>query len=76
MVNDVATPLNVSLVENEELEKTSFNVNVSQQLDEEKSSRRVMRTRVDHSAWDCRLSPNPHALAIYLKFVHAHGAAP
>ncbi len=28
-----------------------------------------MRTRVDCSVWDRRLSPNPHALAIYLKFV-------
>ncbi len=35
-----------------------------------------MRTRVDRSVWDCRLSPNPHALAIYLEFVPARGAAP
>ncbi len=27
-------------------------------------------------AWDRRLSPNPHALAIYLEFVPAHGAVP
>ncbi len=33
-------------------------------------------TRVNRSAWDCRLSPNPHALAIYLEFVPAYGAAP
>ncbi len=32
-----------------------------------------MHTRVDCSAWDCRLSLNPHALAIYLEFVFACG---
>jgi hypothetical protein len=36
----------------------------------------VVRTRVDHSAWDRRLSPNPHALAIYLEFVDVRGVAP
>ncbi len=35
-----------------------------------------MCTRVDHSVWDRQLSPNPYALAIYLEFVLAHGAAP
>ncbi len=35
-----------------------------------------MRNRVDRSAWDRRLSPNPHALAIYLEFVPARGAMP
>ncbi len=35
-----------------------------------------MRTRVDCSVWDRRLSPNPHALTIYLEFVPARGAAP
>ncbi len=35
-----------------------------------------MRTRVDRLAWDRRLSPNPHALAIYLEFVPVRGAAP
>jgi len=35
-----------------------------------------MCTRVDRSAWDRRLSPNPHALAIYLEFVPTCGAAP
>jgi hypothetical protein len=35
----------------------------------------VVRTPVDRSAWDRRLSPNPHALTIYLKFVHARRAA-
>ncbi len=50
-------------------------MNVSQRLREEEPSRRVVRTRVDHSAWDHRLSPNPHALTIYLEFVLTHGAA-
>ncbi len=51
-------------------------MNVSQQLREEELSRRVVRIRVDRSAWDRRLSPSPHALAIYLEFVPARGAAP
>ncbi len=36
----------------------------------------VVRTRVNHSAWDHRLSPNSHALAIYLEFVPTCEAAP
>jgi len=46
MVDDVVTPLNppVSLVEKEELEEASFDVNVFQWSHKEKSSRRVMRT--------------------------------
>jgi len=77
MADDVAMPLNplVALVEQEELNKASLDVNVSQRPHEEKPSRRVVRTRVDRSAWDRRLSPNPHALAIYLKFVPARGVA-
>jgi hypothetical protein len=51
-------------------------VNVSQRSREEKPSRRVMRTWVTRSVWDRRLSPNPHALAIYLEFVPARRAAP
>ncbi len=35
-----------------------------------------MHTQIDRSAWDCQLSPNPHALAIYLEFVPAREAAP
>jgi hypothetical protein len=78
MVDDVATPSNppVSLVEKEELEEVPFDVNVCQWLCEEKPSRRVVRIRVDRSAWDCRSSPNPHAFSIYLEFVLACGAAP
>ncbi len=66
MVDDVATPLNplVSLVEKEELEEASLDVNVSQRSREEELSSRVVRTQIDHSAWDRRLSPNPHALII------------
>ncbi len=77
MADDVAMPSNppVSLVEKEELEEAPLDVKVSQWSREEESSRRMVRTRVDRSAWDHRLSPNPHALAIYLEFVLACGAA-
>jgi hypothetical protein len=50
-------------------------VNVFQWPCEEEPSKRVVRTRINRSAWDCQLSPNPHALVIYLKFVPACGAA-
>ncbi len=78
MVDDVATPSNppVSLVEKEELEEASLDVNVSQWLREEEPSRRMVRTRVDRLAWDHRLSPNPHALTIYLEIVPVCGVAP
>jgi hypothetical protein len=75
MADDVAMPSNppVAPVDKEEFEEAPFDevaleVNVSQRPHEEKSSRRVVRTRVDRSAWDRRLSPNPHALTIYLEF--------
>ncbi len=88
MANDVATPLNplVATVDKEELEEATLDetplkevaleVNISQRSREEEPSRRVLPTRVNRSAWDHRLSPNPHALAIYLKFDHARGVAP
>jgi hypothetical protein len=83
MADDVATPSNplVPPVHKEELEEApldevTLEVNVSQLPREEEPSRRVLRTQVDCSAWDCRLFPNPHALAIYLEFVHARGAMP
>jgi hypothetical protein len=78
MADDVATPLNppVSLVEKEELEKAPLDVNVSQRSRKEELSRRMVRTQVDCSAWDRRLSPNSHALTIYLKCIPACGAAP
>jgi len=77
MADDVVRPSNppVSLVKKEELEKTPVDVNVSQRLRKEEPSRRVVRTRVDRSTWDCRLFPNPHALTIYLEFVPACGVA-
>ncbi len=78
MADVVAMPSNplVSLVKKEELEEASFDVNVSQRLREKKPSRRVVHTRVDRSAWDHRLSPKLHALAIYLQFFPTCGAAP
>ncbi len=78
MADDDATPSNppVATVHQEELEEAPFDLNGSQQPREEEPPRRVVRTRVDCSVWDRRLSPNPHALTIYLKFVPARGAAP
>jgi hypothetical protein len=78
MADDVVTPSNppVAPVEQEELEKMSLDMNVSQWPREEEPSMRVVRTRVDCSAWDRRLCPNPHALAIYLEFVPIRGAVP
>jgi hypothetical protein len=78
MADDVATPSNppVTPIEQEELEEVPLDVNVFQWLHEEEPSRRVVRTRVDRSAWDRRLSLNPHALTIYLEFVPARGATP
>jgi hypothetical protein len=51
-------------------------MNIFQQSREEEPSRRVVRTQVVRSAWDRQLSPNPHALAIYLEFVPTRGAVP
>jgi hypothetical protein len=78
MANDVAMPLNllVAPVKQEKLEEAPLNVNVSQRPHEKEPSKRVVRTRVDRSAWGHRLFPNPHALAIYLEFVLTRGAAP
>jgi hypothetical protein len=88
MADDVATPSNplVIAVDKEKLEEVTLDetlldevaleVNVSQRSREEDLSKRVVHTRVDRSIWDRRLSPNPHALAIYLEFVLARGAAP
>ncbi len=88
MANDVVTPSNplVAAVDKEKLEKATFDgtplnevaleVNVSQRPCKEELSRQVVRIRVDRSAWDRRLSPNPHAFAIYLEFVPASGTAP
>jgi hypothetical protein len=78
MADDVATPPNplVAPVQQEELEEAPLDLNLSQRPREKEPPRRVVRTRVDRSIWDRRLSPNPHVLAIYLEFVPACGAAP
>jgi hypothetical protein len=78
MTDDDATPSNppVAPVQQEELEEAPLDLNVSQRPHEEKPPKKVVRTRVDRSVWDRRLFPNPHALAIYVEFVPARGAAP
>ncbi len=77
MADNDATPSNppVAPVQQEELEEAPLDLNVSQRPREEEPPQRVVRTRVDRSVQDRRLSPNPHALAIYLEFVPACGAA-
>ncbi len=77
MADDDATPSipPVAPVQQEELEEASFALNVSQRPREEEPPRRVVRTRVARSIWDRRMSPNPHALAIYLEFVPTRGVA-
>jgi len=54
MADDVATPSNppVAPVEQEELEETPLDVIVFQRPREEEPPRRVVRTRIDRSAWD------------------------
>jgi hypothetical protein len=78
MADDVTTPSNppVAPIEEEKLEEATLDVNVFQWSHEEEPSRRVVRTQVDRSVWDCQMSPNPHVLTIYLKFVPACEAAP
>jgi len=71
MVDDATTPSNLLVmpIEEKELEKSSFDKNVSQWSCKEEPSKRVVGTQKDYSTWDCQLSFNPHALVIYLKFV-------
>jgi hypothetical protein len=78
MADDDATPSNplVAPVQQKEFEGAPLDLNVSQRPREEEPPRRVVRTQVDRSVWDRWLSPNPHALAIYLEFVPARGVAP
>jgi hypothetical protein len=78
MADDDTTPSIplVAPVQQEELEEAPLDLDVSQRLREEEPPKRVMRTRIARSVWDRGLSPNPHALAIYLEFVPARGAAP
>ncbi len=74
MADDDATPSNppVAPVQQVEFEEAPLDLNGSQRpCEEEELPRRVVRTRVDRSVWDHRLSLNPHALAIYLEFVPA-----
>jgi hypothetical protein len=77
MANDVVTPLNpwVTPVEKEKVEEASLDMNVSQWLWEQDSSKKMVHIQVNHSTWDHHLSPNPHALVIYLKFVPTRGVA-
>ncbi len=77
MADDVATLSNplVAPVDKTPLEEAPLEVNVSQWSRKEEPSRKVVHTLVVRSTWDRRLSPNPHALAIYLEFVPVRGAA-
>ncbi len=36
----------------------------------------MVRTQIDRLAWDRQMYPNPHALAIYLKFVPTWKTSP
>ncbi len=78
MADNDATPSNppVALIQQEELEEAPLDLNVSQRPRKKKPPKRMVCTRVDRSVWDRRLSPNPHALVIYLEFVPVRGAAP
>jgi len=64
MADDVVTPSNplIMPVKEEKFEKIPFDVNIFQWPCEEEPFRRVVRTRINRSAWDCQLSPNSHAL--------------
>jgi hypothetical protein len=83
MADDVVMPSEppVAPVDKEEfeeapLDEVALEVNVFQQSCKKEPSRKVVRTRVVRSTWDCQLSPNPHALMIYLEFILARGIAP
>jgi hypothetical protein len=65
------TPFDKVALDETPLDEMTLEVNVSQWSREEEPFRRMVRTRVNRSALDRRLSPNPHALAIYLEFVLA-----
>jgi hypothetical protein len=68
MADDDATPSNplVAPVQQEEVKEAPLDLNVSQRPREKEPPKRMVRTRIDRSVWDRRLSLNPHALAIYL----------
>jgi hypothetical protein len=69
-------PLDETSLDEASLDEAPLDINVFQWSCEEEPSIRVVHTRVDRSAWDRRLSPNPHALAIYLEFVPTREVAP
>ncbi len=54
MADDVITPSNplISLVEKEEFEEASLDMNVSQRSHKKKLFRRVVHIRIDRLAWD------------------------
>jgi hypothetical protein len=54
MADDVTKHSNIPivLIKEEELEKTSFNLNVSQWLCEKEPFKRVVCSQVNYSAWD------------------------
>jgi hypothetical protein len=78
MADDVVTPSNplIAPIKKEELEEAPLDVNAFQWSCKEEPSKRVVRTQIDCSIWDRQLSPNPHALTIYLEFVPVRGAVP
>ncbi len=55
MADDDVMPSNppVTPVQQEELEEALLDLNVSQRPRKEKPPKRVVRTRVDRSVWDC-----------------------
>ncbi len=55
MTNDVDMPSDplVAPIEKEELEEAPLDMNVFQRSREEELSRRMVRTRIDCSTWDC-----------------------
>ncbi len=78
MADDDATPSipPIAPVQQEVLEEAPLDLDVSRRPRKEEPPRKVVRTQVARSVWDRQLSLNPHALAIYLEFVLARGAAP
>jgi hypothetical protein len=51
-------------------------VNVSQWSHKKEPPKKMVHIWVDCSTWDHQLSPNPHALKIYLEFVLTYGTTP
>ncbi len=76
MADDVVTPSNPSIapIKEEAFEETLLDMNASLGSRDKESFQEVVCIQIDHSAWDCQLSPNPHALMICLEFVPFRGA--